>query len=33
MLLRDDEVYELYKDLIQFRVDDLYIKNLSVMLN
>ena len=28
--LRDDEVYELYKDLIQFRVDDLYLKNLQV---
>ena len=33
MLLRDDEVYELYKDLIQFRVDDIYLKNLSILLN
>ncbi|MBE5850917.1 MAG: hypothetical protein E7298_12425 [Lachnospiraceae bacterium] len=31
--LRDDEVYELYKDLIQVRVDDLYLKNLQVSLD
>ena len=31
--LRVDEVYELYKDLIQVRVDDLYLKNLQVPLN
>ena len=30
--LRDDEVYEMYKDLVQIKVDDLYIKNLKVPL-